>query len=301
MYQSDGMLMHKVLGLAACLLSSCAERTVSPTDRGTVMLYLPGAQGGLSGTIVPYDVSPGSRGRSVAALILKRTTASTQRQSNGGAAIRKLDDVSKSDGRCASQRCPSEPEHSDFKPRTVILDATPEAVIGVALALLKKGLPADELSIRAGLSISGQPAPNSGVVTSIVVQSYPCAYNWDSVPKNLIASVCRDRATVEKISIGGQPGIMIAKKLTRLSFDSDIRLWYSERQLTNDAYNVGLITTDVSNQYDSAWPGHMPLMTSHIRINSSCACLAVAETGGGRHSDETGMDVFALDVYLSLK
>jgi len=266
------------------------------------MLYLPSAQGGLSGTIVPYDVSPGSRGRSVAALILERTTASTERQSNGVTAIRKLDDVSKSDGRCASQRCPSEAKRSDFKPRTVIiLDATPEAVIGVALALLKKGLPADETSIRAGLSIAGQPAPISGVVTSVVVQSYPCAYNWDSVPKNLIASVCRDRPAVEKISIGGQPGVMLTGKLTRLSFDSDIRLWYNDRQLLDYANNIGLTTMDVSNQYDSAWPGHLPSMTSHIRINSSCACLAVAETGNGRHRDKTGMDVLTFDVYRRVK
>ena len=293
--------MHKVLVLAACLLSACTERTISPTDRGTVMLYLPGAQGGLSGTIVPYDGSLGLRGRSVAGLILERTTASTQGQSNGGMAIRKLDDVSKSEERCASQRCPSELKRLDFKPRTVILDATPEAVIGVALALLKKGLPADETSIRAGLSIADRPAPNSGVVTSIVVQSYPCAYNWDSVPNDLIASVCRDRATVEKISIGGQPGVVMAEKLSRLSFDSDIRLWYSERQLIDDAHNIGLMTMNVSNQYDSAWLGHMPLMTSHMQINSSCGCLAVAETGGGRHRDETGMDVLAFNVYLRVE
>lgn len=261
------------------------------------MLYLPGAPPGMAGTIVPYSINPGSRGRSLAALIIDRTTSATERQSDVGTETHQLEDGSKRDGQCALQHCPSESERSGFRPRTGILASTPEAVIGVALSLLKEELPVREASIRTLLRTTGQPAPTGGVVTSIVSQRYPCEYNWDSVPKELIALVCQHGFVVEKISIGGQPGMIKGGSLIRLGFDSDIKLWYDDQQLINDVRKYGLSTVDVTSQYDAAWPGHMPSMRSNIRVNLGCACLVVVETGDGRHRNESVKDVISVDIY----
>jgi len=291
--------MKKLLCLVTLLLTSCAGPTTS-SSQSAAMLYLPEARGGMPGTTVPYGIGPDPRGRSVAAFVLDRATSATERLRNAGKAVRQLDYGSKRDGRCALQHCPSEPERSEVRPRTAILASTPEAVIGVALSLLEEGSPVSESSIRARLSTASQSAP-TGVVTSIVSQLYPCAYNWDGVPKDLIFSVCKDGAIVEKISIAGQPAVMSQGNLSRLGFDSDIELWYDDRHLVEDVRKFGLSTMDVSSQYDSAWPGHMPSMRSEIRINLSCACLVIAETGDGRHRDMSRKDVISVYVYQRVK
>ncbi len=232
------------------------------------MVYLPGVPRGTPGTVLPYEVSPRQNGVSIAGGIL---------------GLAKVGGMSRD-------------KFSTAK-RTAIINAAPDIVIGAALKLLAEGRPVTETNIRTSLAGLERPDAGSEPVTSVVSERYPCAYNWSSVPTDLLRLACDGKPFSPSVSISGQPGVVEAGALKRLKFDSDLKLWYDDQHLQADVVRLGLSMKDVSEKFDASWPGHLARMTREFQIDGHHFGLVVAVTGAGRHSSGGVSDVMSVDFY----
>lgn len=307
---SGGRCRQGLLALAICLPTACASNRVPPTVAApgsgrAAMLYLPSRRAGQPGATLPYEISPGRTGHSIASLVLDQAGNGRQSGSTRDVGIvspftAMTGDASQPKVPCAPRQCSPTGAASDWRPRTAIIAATPEAVIGVVLNLLEERRPVREASVRARMTGGAQPSSGNGVVTSIVSQLYPCNSNWDFIPVDLLRTVCRDRTVIEKISISGQPGSIESGKLQRLDWTSDIRLWYDESRLQRDVIRAGLSLADVSKDFGTAWGGHMPRMTSEFQIKTTSDSLVVAVVGAGRHPIGPNQDVITIEIYQAV-
>lgn len=263
------------IGAGAALLSGCSsngfrngQSAEASVGSRTGMVYLPGVPRGTPGMVLPYEVSPRPNGVSIAGGILGLTKV-------GGMNSDKFSTAK----------------------RTAIINAVPEIVIGAALKLLGEGRPVTEANIRTSLAGLERRDAGSGPVTSIVSERYPCAYNWSSVPADLLRLVCDGEPFSPSVSISGQPGVVEAGELKRLKFDSDVKLWYDDQHLQEDVNRLGLSIRDVSEKFDASWSGHLARMTREFQIDGHNGGLVVAVTGAGRHNSGGISDVISVDFY----
>lgn len=268
--------------LAAFLPSACVGYSpVGPNVGRTAMLYLPATRPGQPGTTLPYAISAGRQERSLAYLALQRAEVTP---ATAPAAVD------------AGQRCSDRQDCGSTSAHPEWLSASPAEVISSALTLAHDGDSVTRASLQKAL-VAGSHSAGSRPATGIRVESYDCRANWDRVPTDLLAAACHGRRAVQKVIIGGEPGILEAGRPRAGDAAFSDRFWYRLDQLRADAVRLGLSLDDVSPAYEGKAAYDLPPTTIEYQVGDSAGRLIVAVVGAGRNPAGPKTDVISISIY----